>query len=86
MSLIKPPTLSDASRIVSKVDQAELQKHFQMGKLDGMNTMHGLILNACSRVKGIGPKRQQAIRNSILDLIIEIGKESGVITDADESL
>jgi hypothetical protein len=70
-------TLSDAARI----EQIDLGRAKRDGRIEGMDRMYQVTMEAITKIKGIVPKRQVQIREAILDEIIQIGKENGVILD-----
>lgn len=70
-------TLSDAARI----EQIDLGRAKRDGRIEGMDRMYQVTMEAISKIKGIGPKRQVQIREAILEQIIQIGKENGVLID-----
>lgn len=75
--ITKPFSLSDLSRL-QQIDYGRARRD---GRIEGMDRMYSVVMNAVTKIKGIGPKRQIAIREAIMEEIILIGKESGVIVD-----
>lgn len=74
--LTKQITLSDASRI-ERIDTDRIKRECIV---HGMDKMYQIVIKACDRVNGIGPKRSQALKEAILDQIIEYGKAEGIHT------
>ena len=63
---------------VKKQEQPKVQKHIseyivkanRLGRVQGLERMYELMLEACKNVKGIGPKRKEALRLEIVNLIM----------------
>lgn len=70
-------TLSDASRL-QNIDYGRARRD---GRIEGMDRMFSVVMAAMTKVRGIGPKRRQQIKDAILQEIIDIGKQNGVIED-----
>lgn len=69
-------TLSEASRIEQRVADEELvKKAFKLGKVEGMDTMYSLVMQACDRIKGIGDKRKKQLKEEVCEIIMEIGRD-----------
>lgn len=63
--------LRQAEQIITKKQQHDnIVKANRLGRMQGLERMYELMLEACKKVKGIGPKRKEALRLEIVNLII----------------
>lgn len=73
--LTKQFSLSDASRIKEqKANEKMMSDLYKHGKVEGMEAMYSLTMQACEKVRGIGKKRKQALKEEICNLIMKIGE------------
>ena len=71
----KKLTLSEASRIEQReVEEKQLNHAYKIGKVDGMDAMYTLMVRACDKVAGIGERRKEQLKNTVLQMITDLAK------------
>ena len=67
---------SSAEKMIqSKNYEQNILKANRLGRIQGLDRMYSVVQAACDRVKGIGPKRKEALKVEIVNIIMEIGDE-----------